>query len=113
MKLTLPCLRFPEHPDAADGRTPQTGDAASRPLITRILLLPAAFRHPHAWGGALLASGLWLFILGAILCGVRYWWGGLLIAVAALQIWAAYLLLTDAQSHRAAGTGRTGHSGVT
>ena len=56
-----------------------TGDAASRPLIARILLLPAAFRHPHAWGGALLASGLWLFILGAILCGVGYWWGGLLI----------------------------------
>lgn len=77
-------------------------DAASRPLIMRILLRPAAYRHPHVWGAALLASGLWLFILGAILCGVGYWWAGLLIAVAALEVWAAYLLLTDAQSHRAA-----------
>ena len=71
-------------------------------MITRILLLPAAFRHPCTWGGALLASSLWMFILGAIFCGAGYWWGGLLIAVAALQVWAAYLLVTDTQSRRAA-----------
>lgn len=66
-------------------------------MITRILLRPAVYRHPYAWDGALLAAGLWLFILGAILCGIGYWWGGLLIAVAALQVLAGCLLLTDIQ----------------
>ncbi|MGE5134586.1 MAG: hypothetical protein ACM32E_17005 [Gemmatimonadota bacterium] len=71
-------------------------------MITRILLRPAVYRHPYAWDGALLAAGLWLFILGAILCGICYWWGGLLIAVAALQVLAGCLLLTDIQRQHVA-----------
>jgi signal transduction histidine kinase len=67
---------------------------SSRPLIMRILVRPSAYRHPKAWGGACMAAGLWLLILGAILCSAGYWWGGLLIAVAALELWIAYRLLS-------------------
>jgi signal transduction histidine kinase len=64
-----------------------------QPLIMRILVRPAAYRHPKAWGGICLAVGLWLFILGLILCSYSYWWGAPLIAVAALELWIAYHLL--------------------
>jgi signal transduction histidine kinase len=67
--------------------------AASRPLIIRFLVRPAAYRHPRAWGGVCLAAGLWLFILGLILVSVGFWWGALLIAVGALELWISYHLL--------------------
>jgi signal transduction histidine kinase len=63
------------------------------PLIMRFLLRPAAYRHPKAWGGVCSAVALWLFVLGVILCSVGFWWGALLIAVAALELWIAYRLL--------------------
>jgi signal transduction histidine kinase len=63
------------------------------PLIMRFLLRPAAYRHPKAWGGVCLAVGLWLFVLGVILCSFGFWWGALVIAVAALELWIAYRLL--------------------
>jgi signal transduction histidine kinase len=63
------------------------------PLIMRILVRPAAYRHPKAWGGVCLAVGLWLSVLGVILCSFGFWWGALLIAVAALELWIAYRLL--------------------
>jgi signal transduction histidine kinase len=59
----------------------------------RILLRPGAYRHPKAWGGACLAAGVWLVFLGVILCAYRFWWGALLIAVGALEMWIAYRLL--------------------
>ena len=59
----------------------------------RILLRPAAYRHPKAWGGVCVAVGLWLFVLGVILCAFGFWWGALLFAVAALELWIAYRLL--------------------
>jgi len=59
----------------------------------RILVRPAAYRHPKAWGGVCLAVGLWLSVLGVILCSFGFWWGALLIAVAALELWIAYRLL--------------------
>ena len=59
----------------------------------RILLRPAAYRHPKAWGGVCVAVGLWLFVLGVILCSYGFWWGASLIAVAALELWVAYRLL--------------------
>ena len=64
-----------------------------RPLIMRILVRRAAYRHPRAYGGACLAAGLWVFVLGVILCSYGFWWGALLIAVGALEIWVAYHLL--------------------
>jgi signal transduction histidine kinase len=59
----------------------------------RILVRPAAYRHPRAIGSACLAAGLWLFVLGVILCAYGFWWGALLIAMAVLELWIAYHLL--------------------
>jgi signal transduction histidine kinase len=74
-------------PAPSDNATP------SEPLIMRILLRPAAYRHPKAWGSVCVAVGLWLFVLGVILCSYGFWWGASLIAVAALELWVAYRLL--------------------
>jgi signal transduction histidine kinase len=74
-------------------RAPTNQAAPSEPLIMRILVRPAAYRHRKAWGGACLAAGLWLFVLGVILCSYGFWWGALLIALAGLELWVAYQLL--------------------
>jgi signal transduction histidine kinase len=74
-------------------RAPSDNVTPRQPLIMRILVRRAAYRHPRAYGGACLAAGLWLFVLGVILCSYGFWWGALLIAVAALELWIAYHLL--------------------
>ena len=74
-------------------RAPTDNLIPPRPLILRILVRPAAYRHPKVFGGVCLAVGLWLFILGSILGAYGYWWGLLLIALAALELWIAYHLL--------------------
>ena len=66
-------------------------------MIMKILVRPGAYRHPKAWAATCLAAGLWLFILGALLCSQRYWWGALLMAVAALELWVGYRLQASAQ----------------
>jgi signal transduction histidine kinase len=80
-------------PGGISMRAPNANGTPSEPLIMRILLRPAAYRHPKAWGSVCLAVGLWLFILGIILCSYGFWWGASLIAVAALELWIAYRLL--------------------
>jgi signal transduction histidine kinase len=65
----------------------------AQPWLMRILVRPVVYRHPRAWGGVCLAAGLWVFILGVILCAYGYWWGALLIAIGALEVWVAYRLL--------------------
>jgi len=72
---------------------PSDDGAPSEPLIMRILVRPAAYRHPRAWGRVCLAVSLWLFFLGVILCAYGFWWGASLIAVGALELWIAYHLL--------------------
>jgi signal transduction histidine kinase len=74
-------------------RAPNDDVTPRRPLIMRILVRRGAYRHPRAYGGACLAAGLWLFLLGVILCCYGFWWGAPLIAVAALELWVAYHLL--------------------
>jgi hypothetical protein len=59
----------------------------------RILVRPVVYRHPRAWGGVCTAAGLWVFVLGVILCAYRLWWGTALIAAGALELWIAYHLL--------------------
>ena len=81
-------------------RAPSDNVTSPEPLIMRFLLRPAAYRHPKAWGGACLAAGVWLVFLGVILCSFRFWWGALLIAVAALELWIAYRLLVAPLPHR-------------
>ena len=63
------------------------------PLMMRILVRPAAYRHRKVWGSACVAAGLWLVVLGVILCSFAFWWGAALIAVGALELWVAYRLL--------------------
>jgi signal transduction histidine kinase len=65
----------------------------SQPWLLRFLVRPAAYRHPRAWGVTCLVVGGWLFVLGVILCSTGFWWGALVIAVAALELWIAYHLL--------------------
>ena len=67
--------------------------AGAQPLVMRILVRPSVYRHPRAWGGVCLAAGLWVFVLGVILCSYRFWWGAALTAVGALELWIAYRLL--------------------
>jgi len=72
---------------------PSENVAGAQPLVMRFLVRPAVYRHPRAWGGVCLAAGLWVFVLGVILCSYRFWWGAALIAVGALEVWIAYRLL--------------------
>jgi signal transduction histidine kinase len=74
-------------------RAPSDNATRSEPLIMRILVRPAAYRHRKAWGGVCVAVSLWLFVLGVILCSYGFWWGASLIVVAALELWVAYRLL--------------------
>jgi signal transduction histidine kinase len=67
--------------------------ARAQPLVMRILVRPVVYRHPRAWGGVCSVAGLWVFVLGVILCAYRFWWGAALIAVGALELWIAYHLL--------------------
>jgi signal transduction histidine kinase len=85
--------KAPQVTGAISMRAPSGDVTPPQPLIMRILVRPAAYRHPRAYGGACLAAGLWLFILGVILCSYGFWWGALLIAVAVLELWIAYHLL--------------------
>jgi hypothetical protein len=64
-----------------------------QPLVMRILVRPVVYRHPRTWGGVCSVAGLWVFVLGVILCSNRFWWGTALIAVGALELWIAYRLL--------------------
>jgi hypothetical protein len=70
----------------------------SQPSIISFLVRPGAYRHPKAWGGVSMAAGLWVFVLGVILCSYGFWWGTLLILVAALEIWVACRLLRSTSS---------------
>jgi hypothetical protein len=72
---------------------PTDSVTSPQPLIMRILVRPAAYRHPKAWGGVELATGTWVLLLGVILCFYGFWWGAALIAVAALQLWIGRRLL--------------------
>jgi len=80
-------------PGGISMRAPSDNATPSEPLIMRILLRPAAYRHPKVWGSVCVAVSLWLFVLGVILCSYGFWWGASLIAVAALELWVAYRLL--------------------
>ena len=74
-------------------QAPNDDATLRRPLIMRILVRPAAYRYPRAYGGVCLAAGLWVLFLGVILCAYGFWWGAALIAVGALELWVAYHLL--------------------
>ena len=52
-----------------------------------------AYRHPRTFASVEFVVGIWLVVLGAILCSGGYWWGASLFAVAALVFWVAYQLL--------------------
>lgn len=72
--------------------------ARSQPLVMRILIRRIVYRHPKFWASLCLPAGLWVVILGTILCAYGFWWGAGLMAVGALELWIAYRLLRIAQS---------------
>jgi hypothetical protein len=55
-------------------------------------------RYRKAWAGLESVVGIWLVILGSILCGYGHLWGAALIAAAALPLWACYRLLRGVPS---------------
>jgi signal transduction histidine kinase len=67
--------------------------ARAQPWVMRMLVRPVVYRHPRAWGSVCSVAGLWVFVLGIILCSYRFWWGAALVAVGALELWIAYRLL--------------------
>ena len=73
------------------------------PLMMRILVRPAAYRHRKVWGRGCVAAGLWLVVLGVILCSFAFWWGAALIAVGVLELWVAYRLLVAPLPQRCPG----------
>src|SRR5262252_9004686 len=83
----------PPAPQGSSIRGPDDTVTRPEPLLMQILLRPAAYRHPRAWGAVCFVVGLWLVSLSVILCAVRMWWGALLIPVGALEFWIAYRLL--------------------
>src|SRR5579863_1728915 len=86
----------PSPPVAARGglaTAPGDGVIPAQPLLMRILVRRSVYRHPRAWGSVCLVAGLWLCLLGTILCAYGFWWGAGLIAVGALETWIAYRLL--------------------
>jgi signal transduction histidine kinase len=73
--------------------TPTDDVPPERPLITRILVRPYAYRHPRVWGSLLGVAGFVHLFLAAVLTSYGFWWGWGLFAVAALEFWAAHQLL--------------------
>jgi hypothetical protein len=68
-------------------------------MIMKVLVRPGVYRyHPRAWAAVCFAAGFWLFVLGALVCSQGYWWGALLMAVAALETWVGYHLQASAQT---------------
>jgi hypothetical protein len=65
----------------------------SRSLIMKYPGGAFAYRHPRACASVDSVVGIWLVVLGAILCGFGYWWGASLFVVAVLPFWIAYQLL--------------------
>ena len=63
-----------------------------RSFLMRLLVRPGVYRHPKVWAAICSAAGAWLVILGGILCSAGFWWGALLIAVAALELRIAWNL---------------------
>jgi drug/metabolite transporter (DMT)-like permease len=49
-------------------------------------------RHRYAYTGVRIAAGSWNLLLGIFLVSHGYQWGSVLLAVAALIFWAAYIL---------------------
>lgn len=61
-----------------------------RSMLMRLLVRRWVYRHPRIWSAVCFVAGTWLFILGSILCVGGFWWGALLIAIAALELWVGY-----------------------
>jgi hypothetical protein len=73
--------------------TPTEHVTRSRSLIMKYPGGAFAYRHPRACASVEFVVGIWLIIIGAILCAYGYWWGAALFVVTALPFWVAYQLL--------------------
>jgi hypothetical protein len=67
-------------------------NARARSLVMRALVRSWEYRNPRVWASARAVVGTVVILLGAILCGVGYWWGALVMAVGVLAIVVAGLM---------------------
>jgi hypothetical protein len=65
----------------------------SRSLLMKYPGGAFAYRHPRFFASVEFVVGIWLVVLGALLCWGGYWWGVSLFVVAVLPFWVAYQLL--------------------
>ena len=78
--------------------------APSRSVLTRLLVRPREYRHPHVWARVRVACGVFNVVLGVLLLASGHWlgplaWLGVLpLAGAALIFWTACRLQTSVQS---------------
>jgi hypothetical protein len=72
-----------------------TGD---RTGTKRIIAGPYARRHPRAVAGIRIVVTLWLLALAGIFVSYGEYWGAILVAPAALNLWLAYQLRGVVQS---------------
>ena len=68
-------------------------DTRTRSTLMRFPGGGFGYGHPRTIGATQVLVGVWLVVLGAILCWGGYWWGASLFVVAALPFWVAYQLL--------------------
>jgi hypothetical protein len=73
---------------------PNANVAAARALIRTILVRSWEYRYPRFLAGVRVTAGIWVIVVGAILCGAGYWWGALLMVIGALTIVVAGLMFT-------------------
>ena len=75
----------------------------SRSVLMRFLVRSREYRHPHLWGRARVACGVFNLGLGVLLLASAHWLGPLTwlaalpLAGAALIFWTAYRLQTSVQ----------------
>jgi hypothetical protein len=64
-------------------------DTRTRSTLMRFPGGGFGYRHPRTIGATQVVVGVWLVVLGAILCWGGYWWGVSLFVMAALLFWIA------------------------
>ena len=65
----------------------------SRSLLMKYPGGAFAYRHPRFFASVEFVVGIWVVVVGALLCSGGYWWGVSLFVVAVLPFWVSYQLL--------------------
>ncbi len=90
--------------------TPTEHVTRSRSLIMKYPGGAFAYRHPRTVASMEFVVGIWLLILGVILCAYGYWWGASLFVAMALPFWVAYQVQRADAQHAFDGNPPHGHA---